>query len=243
MLAAESPQKLPEVRNDVADKLGKLMERWEQRITPGNRRFDERFLVGEIHILIVFRCAQTGEVRILHIESDSAHNSVLSRQNDEVVLVGVIQLPEQPERIVPVLVWLEPINRFHSLPPHTLYVSNLSGFITLRGMEYRELNLRPVFGSGFSRCNASGDKLKSEMVKSASEIVDDISGNSGNVESVNMQRIDFEDWFSKLGLSLYADRLSGRFAQGQDDRFQIVEMLIGPFNFYADQSDSVVGKH
>ena len=48
-------QERAETRNDVADKLSKLMERWEQRIGPANRRFGERFLAGEIHILLVFR--------------------------------------------------------------------------------------------------------------------------------------------------------------------------------------------
>ena len=39
--------------NDVADKLRELMKRWEQRITVSDLHLDDRFIRGEIHILLI----------------------------------------------------------------------------------------------------------------------------------------------------------------------------------------------
>lgn len=230
-------------RNDVADKLGKLMERWEQRITDRNRRFADRFCTGEIHLLLLFRDSETGKVWIACLERNPANDSLFTRQQNETVFVGIVELAEQPERIVPILVRLEPINSLYRLPPRTLYASSLSGFVARKGIEYRELNIRPLFGSGFSRLNSYADKLKCEMVKSTSKVVDDIASRKRNVESVDIEWVDFKNWLHALGLSLCADRLEGCFAKRLDSRFEFIEVLLGPFNFYADQSQSVVGKH
>jgi hypothetical protein len=81
------------------------------------------------------------------------------------------------------------------------------------------------------------------MVKSGSKVVNDIPGNGGNVEAVDIKWISLECWLRSLRLSLHADRLEGCFAERQDGRFQFVEMLLGPFNFYTDQSESIVGGH
>ena len=137
-------KKGPETSDDVADKLSKLMERWEQRITPVNRRFDERFLAGVIHVLIVFRDVETGEVWFVCLERHTPQDHIPSREKDEAVLVGIVEFVEQPQRLVATLVWLQRIDGLNSLPRHTLYASSLSVFITIGGMRHRELNVIPL---------------------------------------------------------------------------------------------------
>src|ERR1019366_1288061 len=131
-LGSRSLQERPESRNDVADKMRQLMKRWEQCISPTNRRFGERFLAGEIHILIVFRVVETGEVWFVCLERNSSDNHILADGQDETVLIGVVQSSEQPESLTPALVWFERIDGLYRFLPRTLYASSLSGFITLK---------------------------------------------------------------------------------------------------------------
>jgi hypothetical protein len=230
-------------RNDVADKMGELIERWEQRISPVNRRFGERFLAGEIHILIAFRDTETDKVWFVRLERNSPDNLVFTDSKNKTVLVGVVQIPEQPERSVPVLVRLEPINRLYSLPPHTLYASSLSGFISVWGVKYRELNVRKFFGSGLSKAQANHDQLEGKMVKSTAKIMNHIASDGGDVESVDVQGAAIKAWLSSLMIAVNANRLEGSFTNGQDGRFKLIEVLFGPFNFYSDESKSIVGGH
>ena len=48
--------------NNVADVVGQLTQRWEQSISPTNRRLNERFAAGEIHVLLLVREAIKSEV-------------------------------------------------------------------------------------------------------------------------------------------------------------------------------------
>src|ERR1035438_2347900 len=84
-------------RNDVADKMRQLMKRWEQSISPTNRRFNERFVAGEIHILIVFRVIETGEVWFVCLERYASHDHILADGQNETMLIGVVESAEQPE--------------------------------------------------------------------------------------------------------------------------------------------------
>lgn len=236
-------QERHEARNDVADKMGQLMERWEQSISPSNRRLDERFLAGEIHILILFRDTETDEVWFVNLERDASDNRIFTYRQNEAVLVGVIQLAQQPERVVSAFVRLEPINRFNRFPPRTLYASTLSGFITLQGMKYRELNIWQFLGSDFAKRDSYGDELERQMIQGTSQVVNHVSCDDGYVKSIDMKGSEFKAWLADTGLEIDANRLKGCFAKRQGSRFQIIEVLLGPFNFYADQSESVVGKH
>lgn len=232
-----------EPSNDVADKMGQLMERWEQSISPTNRRFDERFLAGEIHVLILFRDTETDEVWFVNLERDSSDNCVFSDRKNETVLVGIVQLAQQPQRLVSAFVRLEPINSLNRFPQRTLYASTLSGFITLRGMKYRELNIRPIFGSSFAKGNSDRDELECQVVQGASEVVNDFSGEDRDVKTVDVKGAGFKDWLTHTGLKIHANHLEGDFTQREGSHFQIIEVLFGPSNFYADQSESVVGVH
>lgn len=230
-------------RNDVADKMRQLMERWEQGISPTNRRFSDRFITGEIHILIIFRVVETGEVWFVCLERNTTQDKVFSDGQDVTVLIGVVESAEKPEGFVPALVWFERINGLYRFPPRTLYASSLSGFITLKGMRYRELNISPVFRGSFAECNPDLNQLESEVVQGTAQVVNHVTSDCRDFGRKDVQRAHIKEWLASLRLCIEANRLKGCFSKRQDGRFEIIEVLLGPFNFYANQSDSVVGKH
>jgi hypothetical protein len=51
-----------EVGNQLVNKIHKLMERWEKRITLRNLRLADRFIDFELHILFHLRVKDTGEI-------------------------------------------------------------------------------------------------------------------------------------------------------------------------------------
>ena len=85
-------------------------------------------------------------------------------------------------------------------------------------MEYRELNIRPLFGPGFSRFDSHANDLKGEMVESAPKVVDNIASDSGDVRAVDVEWSTLEGWLRGLRLSLHADRLEGCFTEGRRQR-------------------------
>lgn len=236
-------KKRAEARNDVADKLDQLMERWEQSISHTNRRLSERFLAGEIHVLIVFRDAETGEVWFVCLERNTTDNHILADRQNEAVLVGIIQITKQPKSIIPILVRLESVDSLYRFPSRTLYASSLSGFITIKGIRYRELNVCPRFGGRLTKTDSHMNEVKSQMIKGASEVMSYVSSDSRNLGRINVQWADIQKWLTSLGLVIEANQLKGCFTQRLDSRFQFIEVLLGPFNFYADQSQSVVSSH
>src|ERR1035437_6400031 len=195
--------------NDVADKMTQLVERWEQRIRQTNRRFNERFLAGEIHILIIFRLVETNEVWFVCLESNSPDNHILSDRQNETVLIGIVESSEQPKCLASTFVRLEPINSLNRFPPRTLYASSLSGFITLKGMEYRELNVFPFFGGSLAPRRPNYNQVESEMIESATQVVDHISRNGGNIGTVDIKGPEFKAWLSSLRIKIDSNHFEG----------------------------------
>jgi hypothetical protein len=87
------------------------------------------------------------------------------------------------------------------------------------------------------------NEMKRQMVKGASEVMGNIASDSGDLGRVDVQWADIQEWLASLRLMIEANQLKGCFAKRLSSRFQFIEVLIGPFNFYADQSESVVGCH
>ena len=52
-----------------------------------------------------------------------------------------------------------------------------------------------------------------------------VPGYCGNFESVDVEGVGPEDRLRRLGLSSYSDRLEVSFAERQDSRFELIEMI------------------
>ena len=49
------------------------------------------------------------------------------------------------------------------------------------------------------QANADADKLKGEMIESASQVVNYVSGNGGDFGRVDIQRAHIQEWLSVFG--------------------------------------------
>ena len=231
--------------NNVANVVGQLSQRWEQSISPTNRRLNERFAASEIHVLLLVRELvepEVGKIWVVGFERNPVHDEVAPDSENQAVLVGNIEFKEQPERRIPVLVWFEPIDCLNRFPARTLYVSRLSGFISLRVVCNRKLDLVLPFGSGYAGFNSNANQVVSEMIQSAHQVVDSIASDCGNRGIVEVERSRFKDWLSGIQVVVKADSVCYRIAERKDSVFQVIDMLVGPFDFYADQVQSVVGR-
>jgi hypothetical protein len=236
----------PETVNDVADIVGQLTERWKQSISPANRRLDERFAAGEIHVLLLVRGSEeteVGKIWVVGLERNPVHDEVLARRRNETVLVGVVKLVEQPESRIPVLVWFEPVEFLYSFPPRTLYVSLLSGFISVKVLRDREINVVPSSLARNSSGNPSLNQMEGQVVESAHQVVNGIPGDCRNLGTVDVDGSRLQDWFASIRITIKPDTVGYRTAEGENSLFQVLDVLIGPFNFYANQSESVVCRH
>ena len=229
-------------RNDLADKLTQPMKRWEQ-ITLSNRKLDERFIAGVIHGLFLVGASQSRKEWIIGFERDSIHDEILADRKDASVFVGNVQLVEQPERLVPALVWFEPVDCLNCFGPRTTYAFRLFGFISLRVMRDRELNRFPPPLADDAIFRANADKMKCQVVQSTHEVVSGVSSNCGNIGGVDLERIHLQSWLSGVRIGIKPNSLDYRTDERKNGIFEIFDVLIGPFNFYSDQSQSVVSKH
>jgi hypothetical protein len=238
-------QEWPEARNDVADKLTQLMERWKDSISLTNRRLDERFLAREIHIAIRFRVANTGEEWFVCADryAEPGKDNVVSNWQDETVLVGIVEFVEQPERAVPVSVRFERIDSFYRLPLHTLYLSSSPvGFITVRAMRNRKLDHFPRLRPTLSLVDPNHDEVVSQMIEGTSQVMNCIPDESRDFGVIDDERAEMKEWISGFLISLAPNALSLKHTGVQKEIFQFSDVLIGPFNFYVDQAQSVVGR-
>lgn len=240
-----SSDKLCQVRQEVADqsinKTNDLMEKWEKRLTLANLRLAERFGAGEINFLIHFRRRNSVEEYVLCLKPIVSFESIANEQavtkdsEIESVFVDVVQLVQTPERIVPALVRLEMIDSFYGRWPHSLYFSNLRGFVVLGVANDWEGN--PIARSGAGCSNQS--KLISQMVERTSEILNDVSCNGqqlkrgdGILSNVRGACRHLNPPAAKILIG--NDYLVCNSLKGIGEDIELQEVLFGPFDFHAD---------
>src|SRR5262245_20505769 len=63
-MKTESNEQRLETNNDVINRLHHIMERWQERLTLDNLRIADRYVKGELHILVRFRIGGIDEEHI-----------------------------------------------------------------------------------------------------------------------------------------------------------------------------------
>ena len=83
-------------------------------------------------------------------------------------------------------------------------------------------------------------QLPSEMVKSASEVVDRVSGHQSELSVRMSEMCDVKEFISSLGIELGS--ITGRFFGKKlfTGDFQITDKLFGPVNLFSDECESFV---
>ena len=249
------------VGQDVADKVSHTVERFNNRLTLANPRFIERYLSGDLHILInlvgwrmeeYIAHFQRLPLDILPTEVSGAVNEFRGHETDackvgkgvdaaksyancdqQTVFTDSVEHTETPKKVIPSLVRFGRHNSVLSGLGHQLYFSCRVGFIFLRSIKNRKrgASVRLV-----SRCD---NELVGKVVKGRPQIRQDITGNKGK------RRGDFLDLSHdvlecpRLRVSLGVHEIGVGFHVSDHSDFLIADVLFGPFNLEPDGGESV----
>lgn len=239
-------QKDIEVLNQALDKVRKLNQRWDKRLTFDSLKLQERFDSRELRILAPFGEASSGKRGLIVFEPVAPKESLTFTENitsdgyESSVFIYVVKFREQPERIVPAFIRLESINEMHSSWFNdSLYFSTCDGFISMNVFANRETGLSESLQASLRIANKS--KLINGMVKRTPKVVQHISSNGKHLKTNNGQFHELRRSLGEFRVILGTDNLSVGVPVGLRQRFQFGEVLFGPFNLYPDSDKSFFG--
>ncbi len=164
----------------------------------------------------------------------------------EAVLVDVVKLVESPETVVPSLVRFGRVDSIYGILHHALYFSFTRGFVLLGdvGVDYGETDLL-AFGltkndALFS--TADVNEMPSEMVKSASHVLDSLPSKQRDSGSHRLDTGDIMmcECVGKLRMWLGSNFVRLAFQEGFNSRFQCLDVLVGPCDLHAGKLDSLI---
>jgi hypothetical protein len=230
------------------------MQRWEHRITARNLRLAQRFLNLELHILLHLRVIKTSIgwgillEKEIPIEPVGMQEKVMGKREQRSMLINAVKFVDAPERVIPTFVWFEPIESFYDLWPDTIYNSGLAGFVTSEILANRKVVL---LGNS---APADQEQVAHQVIEGASQIVRDVACSSehfgGEARHISAgigggeALLEFERGFVRRAIGTLQVSIGDNYVSalcGQNVGCEIMEVLFGPLNFYADQNDSVVG--
>ena len=247
---ADSYEQRLEADNQIIYQIHKTLKRLNDGPTLDNLRLSERYIKGEIHIIVHLSPAGSDYVAVFqrfpevgernasdsrvaafpktgHCKTRSGDIDKWSEQR--MVLVGNVQIVENPEsRALSTLIRFASVNCIYSTLRYPFYFPSKSACVFLGVIKDGESGLL-----GWGRA-VEENKLIGEVVKGASEIVDNVSNNKSDFDG---RRLDVEYAVNVIpGLQIALTFESIGFATYEiiPREFQIAEVLPGAFNFYAD---------
>ena len=235
-----------------------LIERIKNQLAFGNLRLAERYVNSELKLLVRLVVGTGGNVddfiacyerdkpilvepnitTLSEVHPPLVHGSCNSEQ--KAMLVNNVELMEQPERLIQSLVRLYRTDDVKCIGRDLLYFSIADGRLVLLG----SLSNRKVDVAVWNAAT-SLDKLPHEIVQRASQVVNSIANNQGNVVR---DRIDVSDVKRRVANFGYRMRLGsksiGLFGkEGFYAGIQVSDMFFGPFNFQSDSVDAALRTH
>jgi len=232
--------------NNVADKISHLLERFKDRLTLDNLKLVERYLKGELQILVLYQLSRkhgehvaclerfpsviTGRDVVGMLRANAFKESADSDQ--EPVLVDIVESMEPPKGVIPSLVRSASVDSFFSRLRHSLYFSGPFGFVFRGVLRDREIGSlenpiipRPVQPS----------ELESQMIQCSPEIREGVPGDKGyerRDRSSTAEPIDHE--IRSIRVSLSSSEIGVKVEEGAKADIKIVDVLFGPFDFRPD---------
>jgi hypothetical protein len=249
MRGSASAQVGPETKNEGINSVKQVVERYHQGLSIDNPLLIERYIKGEIHVLMHFRLtgkeylslyealdswqAEVTEAKsgVKEVSADMKAHLLKPGDGSEqsMVLIGNIKSMEHPQRIIPTLVRFGSVDGIYGTLRHTLYISVVSGLVSRGVVEDGKSGLVP-------RSLAVGKhELPSEVVERAAEVVDGVSGHQPECGGKGSEMCDVKLFISCLGIELGSK--TGRFFGKEllTGDFQIMDMLFGPVNLFSDE--------
>ena len=140
---------------------------------------------------------------------------------------------EQPEVVIPSTVRLDSINRLYSRMRHSLYFSELLGFV-FRGV-IRDGKVDMSTAASLSG-RANLEQGIGQMIESTPDAEEDIAADHGE----NRRRVEalhhIVGAISCLEIGLDPDQIGVRVKEGAGLDIQLIDVLFGPFNFRSDSA-------
>jgi hypothetical protein len=206
-------------------------------------RFDASHAIAGI--LSISVAALSSVLTFLNPNAKAASHQIAGSDGKEgTVFVDVIKLVDSPERIVSAFVWFEPVDLFYRFRSHSLYFSSFVGFVLGGSLRNGKFDL-PEFFIGKTRRTHNGEML-CEVVKRRSEVVNHISSNGNDIEGKSRDALQIGRSVQErygMGRDIKIDIANDyvRVFEGQNLGCQITQVLLGPFDLYANQNNSVDG--
>lgn len=256
----QNSHKIGELGDNALHQLEHLVHRCKDRLTIDNLRLVERYLKGELHLLLVLKTSRFGVDFIADLErlnratevcvGDEAQNSTSIRPatddinhslvversriselvphscgDKESVFVNIVQSAELPEKVIPTLVRLERVDSINALGTEFLYFSTtLRRHVVIKTLPKREMNI--LLGSAG---RIGSHQSECEIVKSASQIVENVSDDCGNSARNLRDELNVDDLIS-VRILLSSEEITV-FREGIQSNFEITDVLFGPFDF------------
>lgn len=228
-----------EVSNLKVGEVDKLSNRWNERMTFKNFRVAECFAASEFRLFLVILIKETKEVRVACLEVvRSARNPVIDKNQvffvseQDSMLVDNVEFVDFPEGYrSTVSVRLQTVDESFGLDPHSIYLSNLAGFVSRKILCDWE---RSVTGGVVP---VGKNQLVGQVVKGATQVMNDISSDAEEVEgrlaNITLDRI-WADYLSTIKVRLTQANVSLRFTEPSSFRYEVIEMCLGPLKLGLD---------
>ena len=245
-MRSESDEQRLETVNQVVNRIKHVLERFEDRLTLDNLKLVERYLKGELQVLVLYKLSRKhGE----HIACFERLPSVVGGRNvvgvlranafkegadcdQEAVLVDIVESMEPPKGVIPSLVRSASVDSFFSRLRHSLYFSGRFGHVFRGVVRDREIG---SFENPIIPRPVQPSKLKSEMIQCAPEISEGVSGDKGyegRNRSSATEPIDHE--IRSLRVRLSSSEIWVEVEEGAKRDIKILDVLFGPFDFRPD---------
>lgn len=142
------------------------------------------------------------------------------------MLVHVVKSMEPPEGVIPSFVWLHCVDAVYSLLPHSPHFCCFeTGRPILIGAPSDG-----EFGSGSGHVPRGLHEPAGQVVKGASQVVQGVPGNQGNLHRERLQSIDVVDALRHVRLVLKSDAVWFGAEETVKGRLEILDVLFGPFD-------------
>lgn len=243
-------EKRDELADDALDKMSQFMEQWNDQLTLDNLRLAERYLKGELELLVFFSLKGQRPAKdfcaILQKNGFRPHpyglsfppscNSQLSisgcHRYQEAVLVDVVQFMDSPQVIVPSFVRAAFLDELYCGARNPLYFGIRTGFQFLKEVVGSGSTLEDwITDVSRGHISVSLNELPNEMIEGGSQIVKNISDEDRKSQGDLRAEMNPIDFLARFQIALGTDGIRTCFDERINPAFEIVDVFFGPFDF------------
>ncbi len=150
--------------------------------------------------------------------SEGASRIYNAHGQDQAVLVDDVEFVKLPQEPIASLVWLDTVENFESILPHSWYNSAQTGFVMFGGIRDWELRV------------SSDDwgKATSEVIESATQAMENIAKDQWNLSRNGWNFSDVIAELSSLRVSLRKSGDGVSIVKSPQSRLEILDVMFGP---------------